>query len=231
VLFLDFDGTLVPIAKRPEDPRLAVPMRQSLRRLAKRPNVCIVILSGRRRTDLVSRVRLRRIKYLGLYGGEKEGRVSLPRETRKRLLAVRSCISRAVRNSRGMHLENKQYTLAIHYREAAAPVIRRVRSQLHRCLRKSAPEFRIVRGRKVWEVVPQELGDKAAAIRTELHDLPRFALVICAGDTEADEGAFAALRGAVTVHVGSPRSTQARFWLRDPAEVGLMLEWIAEVRE
>jgi trehalose-phosphatase len=127
-------------------------------------------------------------------------------------------------------LEDKTHTFAVHYRAAKPATVRRVLERLRKCLRRAAPEFRIVRGDKVWEIVPPEVEDKGAAIRTLLSGVASPALVMYAGDTPADEGAFAALKRAVTIHVGRPRRTHARFWLRDPAELGTLLERLAEAR-
>ena len=74
-------------------------------------------------------------------------------------------------------------------------------------------------GRKVWEVLPQELGGKGVAVCRMLEELPRPTLSIFIGDDVSDERAFAALRGELTVRVGRPRRTRAHFRLRNPIEV------------
>ena len=51
-VFLDFDGTLVNIAPLPDQVRLAPATRRALRRLARHPRVTLVVISGRRRSEL-----------------------------------------------------------------------------------------------------------------------------------------------------------------------------------
>src|SRR5713226_4905577 len=70
VVFLDFDGTLVRIAPRPDQVHVPADTRRMLRRLARRPRVTLVVISGRRRPDLQRRVGVHGIHYFGLYGAE-----------------------------------------------------------------------------------------------------------------------------------------------------------------
>jgi trehalose 6-phosphate phosphatase len=78
VVFLDFDGTLVPIAPLPDLVRLALATRRVLRRLARHPRVTLAVISGRRRVELQHYIGLPGIRYLGLYGWERRGHSPLP---------------------------------------------------------------------------------------------------------------------------------------------------------
>src|SRR5260370_16889943 len=71
ILFLDFDGTLVRIAPRPNQVRLAPGARRLLGRLARHPRVTVAVISGRRRGELTRHVAIRNVHYLGLYGWER----------------------------------------------------------------------------------------------------------------------------------------------------------------
>src|SRR5271169_5399072 len=87
VVFLDFDGTLVHIAPRPDQVRLAPATRRVLRRLARHPRVTLVVISGRRRAELLRYIGLPGIRYFGLYGWERGDHSPLPSSA---LLALRS---------------------------------------------------------------------------------------------------------------------------------------------
>src|SRR6202163_5039655 len=78
-VFLDFDGTLVNIAPRPDQVRLAPATRRVLRRLARHPRVTLVVISGRRRAELLRYIGLPGIRYFGLYGWERGSHSPLPR--------------------------------------------------------------------------------------------------------------------------------------------------------
>src|ERR1700723_4739992 len=86
-VFLDFDGTLVDIAPLPDEVRLAPAARRVLRRLARHPRVTLVVISGRRRAELLRYIGLSGIRYLGLYGWERSDHAPLPGSA---LLALRS---------------------------------------------------------------------------------------------------------------------------------------------
>src|SRR5260370_23389090 len=73
-LFLDFDGTLVPIAADPASPRLEARAIETLRMLLGRESLVTTILSGRAVEDLFSRIRLQGFIYAGNHGLEIFGR-------------------------------------------------------------------------------------------------------------------------------------------------------------
>ncbi len=80
-------------------------------------------------------------------------------------------------------------------------------------------ELRLLRGKKVWEILPRELEGKGAAVRATLAQFPDSVLPVYVGDDTADESAFAVLRHGLTVRVGTNQTTRARFRLRNPKEV------------
>src|SRR2546425_935649 len=94
LLFLDFDGTLAPFASRPEQARLSGRARRILRRLARHPRVTLVVISGRRRADLLRHVGIRTIRYFGLYGWERTGRHRLPKPSQNALHRARQQLAR-----------------------------------------------------------------------------------------------------------------------------------------
>jgi trehalose-6-phosphatase len=77
-IFLDFDGTLVPYSPRPEQVRLEEETELALRKLVAHSNVHVTIVSGRRRAVLMRYLKIPGLKFMGLYGWESEGKVSLP---------------------------------------------------------------------------------------------------------------------------------------------------------
>src|SRR6266571_596282 len=78
-VFLDYDGTLTPIASQPEDAWLADSMRQTLRELAARAPV-VAILSGRDLDDVRRRVNIDAIVYAGSHGFDIAGPRGLRRQ-------------------------------------------------------------------------------------------------------------------------------------------------------
>ena len=70
VVFLDFDGTLVDIAPRPELVKFRRAARAALQHLARNRNAKVVMISGRRRAELLQFIGIRGIQYFGLYGSK-----------------------------------------------------------------------------------------------------------------------------------------------------------------
>jgi trehalose-phosphatase len=55
---------------------------------------------------------------------------------------------------------------------------------------------------------------------------------VCVGDDRTDEDAFRAIRNrGLTVFVGEPRKTQARYYLRNIGEVSVFLGRLARIRK
>ncbi len=92
-LFLDFDGTLVPIQARPEDVWLDDDTRRTLLRLVRSPRFRVWIVSGRRRADVRARVRVPGIRYLGLHGWEGRDAGAITEEARKAVACAKSWLA------------------------------------------------------------------------------------------------------------------------------------------
>ncbi|MBZ5514243.1 MAG: trehalose-phosphatase, partial [Acidobacteriia bacterium] len=221
-LFLDFDGTLLPLRRRPEDVWLDTGVRRRLARLARRRHVTVCLISGRQLADLRRRARVAGVFYLGLHGWEREGKAR--QATPEVLVRLKRSIGTGLAKLPGVWIEDKGFSLAIHYRGVPPAVVRRARLFLGECLKPHRGQCRLLRGKKVWEILPAEVSGKGEAARNVLARLGGSALPVYVGDDTTDEAAFEALRGGITVRVGPARRTKARYRLRNPQEVGRLLE-------
>ncbi len=217
-LFLDFDGTLARIQRRPEEVVLDGSARLALRALARSPRFHVSIISGRRQADIRARIGVRGIQYLGLQGWEGHGK-ALGEDTRRRLPALLSRLRACLAGIPGLWIEDKEFAFAVHYREMALPDIPRARAIVEAIAGPCGDRFRIEQGKKVWEVLPRELEDKGTAVKRQLAMLGNHAIAVYLGDDQVDEPAFAALRHGITIRVGSPRRTRALYRLGSVAEV------------
>jgi len=225
-LFLDFDGTLAELRSRPEEASLKPATRRALMRLAHHPRLRIWVISGRRRADIQRRIGVPGVRYLGLHGWEsnRNGDAKLTNAARGRLAQIRSALTGRIAQSAGLWMEDKEATLALHYRGAAEASVTMARATLREVLRPFAAEMRVIEGKKVWEMLPRELGGKGAVVRREWCTFRRRALPVYVGDDAGDEGAFAALGHGITVRVGPAGFSRARLRLSNPAEVRRFLE-------
>ena len=218
-LFLDFDGTLVDLRPRPDEVSVDGGTRLTLAALARSPRFRVWIVSGRRQADLLDRVRVPGIRYLGLYGWEVRSGISLREEPRRALECLSAWMGALLARTRGVWIEEKQHSLAVHYRAAPKEEAALARRIVSFVVGTFSDLFRIEAGKSVWEIVPWEMGDKGSAVKRELEALPRGTVPVYLGDDQSDEAAFAALPGGITVHVGEGRSSRAQYCLGGVSEV------------
>jgi trehalose 6-phosphate phosphatase len=220
VIILDFDGTLVPLTRRPEPALLNGPARNVLKRLVRGPMSTVVIISGRRRRDLQRRVRIKGIRYWGWYGWER-GRVPAMSMARKKALRhARLLLAERLTGLRGVWLEDKRLSIVLHCRGAAQATCKRAKKILHEVLGHYQEHLGILWNDRAWEVMPRGYAGKGQALRVELAKREfHKAMPVYFGDDHSDESAFGVLRGGLTIRVGKSRPTLAQFSVRDPQAV------------
>jgi trehalose 6-phosphate phosphatase len=143
---------------------------------------------------------------------------------RKILRTAKYLLKPVLSQAPGIWLEDKGLGLAVHCRGADSAAIQLARLIVQMVLRVFEPDLCLLKGKKIWELLPSRIQGKGPAVRTLFSQFPHAALPIFVGDDITDESAFAALRDGITVHVGNSSRTQARFWLRNPDEVVGFLE-------
>lgn len=156
-LFLDFDGTLHPLRRRPEAVVLDRSTRRLLARLSARRRVTLCVISGRRRDDLRKRVGVPGLVYLGLHGWEGGSGMRASARLRAAVKRVRQRLERRLRNLPGIWVEDKTLSVVVHYRAAREAVGRRARSIVRDAVRPDRSELRVLAGKKVWELLPREV--------------------------------------------------------------------------
>jgi trehalose-phosphatase len=223
-LYLDFDGTLVTFRPKPEQVKLREKTRIALKKLVRHQDLTVAILSGRRRAVLVNHINVPGIQYLGLYGSENGNKVSISSETSAGISKVRGALAGLPAEIPGISLENKGISLAVHFRGATPNETRRAHLQVRRATKRFHADLHIVRSDTVWDVVPASVHGKGVALRKSMETAEKPFLGIYVGDDGNDEPAFKALRGGITVRVGTVPKTNARYWLRDPTEVWMFLK-------
>ncbi len=223
-LFLDFDGTLTPLRPRPEDVQLDEETRTTLSHLAQSPRFRVWVVSGRRRADIRARVRVPGIRYLGLHGWEGRASNCVPEETRRVVSCAKNWIGSLLLSTPGIWIEDKEVTFAIHYRSVSEKGVREARQLLHGVLEAFEGLLQLIKGKKVWEVVPREIEDKGAAVKQELSAIGRDAVPVYVGDDRMDEPAFEACSSGVSVRVGRICRSKARYRLSSVAQVQQFLE-------
>jgi trehalose 6-phosphate phosphatase len=186
-LIFDVDGTLAPIAARPELAEVPPATKAVLERLAGR-YLLVAFVSGRSGEEARRLVGLGGVRYVGNHGLELDLGAH---ELQGQIAAFRDTVERKV--------EDKGLTLSYHFREA--PDLAGARGELEEIARRAAAAGLVPRwGRKVLEIRPAVEADKGTAVLTLIGETgARRALY--AGDDTTDLDAFAALAGADLEHV------------------------------
>jgi trehalose 6-phosphate phosphatase len=207
LLAFDFDGTLAPIVPDRDSAQLRPETRRLLRALALL-HPCAVI-SGRARVDVSAR--LRGIPLFAIVGnhGAEAGRGPLDRTRREQIVDWKRTLKHDLSLVPGIDVEDKGFSLAVHYRHVPAPAAAR-----HLVLRSAAAldGARVSRGHAVVNVAPCDAPDKGTA----LLDLVRRAgarPVLYVGDDRTDEYVFGSTCIHVGVRVGRTARSAARWYL------------------
>lgn len=224
-LFLDYDGTLVPIKKAPELAVLTAPRRRLLERLSR--TFFIGIVSGRSLADIQRAVSIKDIAYIGNHGLEIScrncGWIHPGAKRTKPVLKTVLCrIRRKTQDWPDLLVEDKGLTVSIHYRRLTTPLSKELRDLVEREVRLRHGELQLTEGKKVLEIRPLINWDKGAGVLklSRWLGIRKPDMRIYAGDDRTDEDAFRALGGnAITIHVGKPKDSLARFHLPDVSAV------------
>ena len=223
-LFLDFDGTLAPIRRKPGEVWLAPDVSHILKGLQD-SGTTLAIISGRGLRDVRRRAAIRGIWYAGAHGyflqSPRGRKISLLNRTqRTQIAAVLGELRAQLRGLPGIQVESKEATVAIHYRRAA-PSAETQALQVVRRAAKRQSNLKIMHGKKVWEILPSARTDKWTAVRAILAQEKYRAsrdLFFYFGDDTTDEAVFRKMKG-ISVAVGKYTGTAARYFARSPAEV------------
>jgi trehalose 6-phosphate synthase/phosphatase len=230
LLFLDYNGTLIPFARTPQKAQPDKPLLSLLEKLAGDPKNEVVLISGRDRATLeewFGSVNVGLVAEHGVWtrkkGGGWEKCHGLTDNWKK---GIRKVLDMAVDRILGSLVEEKDYSLAWHYREAvpgtSESLVREVSSDLLN-LTANSP-LRVLEGDKVVEVKSAYLNKGLAALKWTTAQ-PDFILAL--GDDVTDEDTFTMLpEGAWSVKV-RPGTSAARSTLESPEQVRILLEELA----
>lgn len=222
LIALDYDGTLAPIVASPADAAMRPSTRERLVRVARR--FPVIVLTGRGRADALDHLDgVPVLEVIGSHGLETAGGTAA--RFLGRVGRWREHLSARLRALRGVAIEDKKYSLAVHYRHAADPAA--AREEIERA-GAGLEGARVLGGKAVVNFVPQEAPHKGGALAAACARLgcPRALYV---GDDDTDEDVFAAARPDwLTVRVGESAHSAAAWYLRDQAEVDLLLDAVLE---
>jgi trehalose 6-phosphate phosphatase len=220
----DFDGTLAPIIR---DHHRAALRKTTINLLAKLATLypCMVI-SGRARNDVRRRLRGTGIReIIGNHGIEPWSGSPAMEKSVRRWLPLLKC---TLRRFRGVVIENKQFSVAIHYRHE--PCKREARATIAAVARELGA-VRLVGGKQVVNILPAGAPHKGLALERELLKT-RCNKAIYIGDDDTDEDVFAlpGRRRLLTIRVGLDRRSLARYYLGTQREIDRVIQRLVDLR-
>ena len=225
--FLDIDGTLVDLADSPTGTSLDADPRQLIEGLCRVAAGAVALISGRSIADIDRMAYDLRLPAAGQHGMERRdaaGRMSRHAFPSEALDGVRRELAAAVATHRGLELEDKGLSLALHYRQAP-----RLAGFAHRLMHSLAtrigPQYCVQGGKRIVEMKPAGK-DKGVAVEEFMQEEPfRGRTPVFVGDDTTDEYGFATVNRLAghSVKVG-PGRTAARWRLRDVRAVQAWLQ-------
>jgi trehalose 6-phosphate phosphatase len=145
------------------------------------------------------------------------------------MAAVRPLIEAALCQHGGLDVEDKQYSLAVHYRNS--PAKRRARTAIHRVVATLPVPMRVVPGKLVINILPRGAPHKGHAL-LELRQREAARMALYVGDDVTDEDVFELEDegSLVAARVGHSKRSAAPYFLRDQREIDLLLASLLELR-
>ncbi len=224
--FFDYDGTLTPIVSHPEKANLSREQREILIAFKNNPKCLLAIVSGRSLKDIMSRVGLKGIYYVGNHGLEifgPGGEINYlsQEEFIPELKKIQDRLKRKFKGTEGLFFEDKGCILAIHYRNADPEWVPSLLITLKQEVRGSSAPLCLSFGKMVFEIRPNINVNKGTAVLELLNQTPQArVLPLYMGDDQTDEDAFKIInRKGTTIFVGLSSNASAQYYVHDPFEV------------
>ncbi len=226
VIFLDYDGTLVPFNKKPE---LALPdksLYDLIDKIISTKNTDLVIISGRDTNFLdkcFGELKLTLVAEHGIFIKKlNESWVSKYTKKRKWLDDLRPLFQSFSDRTPGTFVEEKQTSLVWHYRgsdpELAANRVVELKTELRSLI---SDELDLMDSNKAIEVKSATF-NKGIAVNEFIRN-KKYDFILCFGDDVTDEDMFVNLpKSAFTVKVGKS-NTKAKYFLEDHNSVRFLL--------
>jgi trehalose 6-phosphate phosphatase len=238
-LFLDYDGTLTPIRKKPSQAVLSKEAKNLLTQLSSFVDVHVSIVTGRSMKNIRRLVPLHTLGFAANHGlhilfkDETEWIHMEALASIRQLAEVRDKLRKALRGVPNASVEDKDLTLSVHYRNCVPRQVPSLKNIVTNAVHSLDPTLRITKGKKVLEIRPQTVWGKKWAVLELLKESSSTEqpLSIYIGDDATDEEAFQMVRKrGIAVHVGKSKKTAAQYYVKDVAEVLYFLKLILMIR-
>ncbi len=226
LLLLDYDGTLTPFFERPKDAKPEGRIINLLEGLTQDPNNEVVLISGRDKGTLEKwfEVSAGFAAEHGAWIKERGGRWETIEQLRSEWKSgVRPFLEKYADKTPGSFIEEKDFSLAWHYRNVEPELGGKMAGELIESLKiPKGHALQVLLGDKVVEIKNACVNKGRAALRWIRKK--RWDFILAIGDDMTDEDVFDVLpKSAYSIKVGEGPS-RAKFRADSPSEVLSLLE-------
>jgi len=218
IFFLDYDGTLVGFKPIPEQAKPDLELLELIKKLSSNPQNTVVIVSGRDRHTLNSwlgDLNVHLVASHGLWikhiGKDWEITVLLDNSWKE---SVRHILEMYTDRMPGALIEEKEFSLAFHYRQCEPDMISMKLSEVKEALLSmtESMNLEIKEGNKVLEIKDNRV-NKGHSV-SSLFRYSDYDFIFAAGDDKTDEDLFVTLpEEAYSIKIGIG-STKAKYYLK-----------------
>ncbi len=230
LIFLDYDGTLIPFQGDPKEARPDKELKDLISKLSQLNNARIVIISGRDKETLTEWFSDYKVDIIAEHGvwlreaGKKWGTVTALEDDWKK--DIKEVLEDYVNRTPGSFVEEKDYSLVWHYRKVETGLgelrTRELNSHLNYLAKNK--NLQVLEGDKVVEIKSSEVNKGRAALSWLSKFKSEFVLAV--GDDWTDEDTFMVMPSdAYTIKVGSTQSA-AKFSIESYKEVRGLLKML-----
>ena len=225
LLAFDFDGKLSPLVARAEDATMR-PRTAALFTAVAHRYPCVIV-TGRRASDLKRRIGT--VPVAAVVGNHGADSAVNRIEVRRTVAAARRAITDIVASEPDSWIENKTYSLSVHFRPAHNT--ERYLAHLRRAVG-TVPHTGLVPGKNVLNIVAANAPDKGHAVEQLMRSL-RCDRVLFIGDDETDERVFRHLPTSqlLGIRIGPAPHSRAAYLLDKQADVDVLLSELVALKD
>ena len=223
LLAFDYDGTLAPIAERPEDAHMRSTTRELLTLVATRYPT--VVISGRALADVTSMLSSVPLWYIyGNHGLEPAAPCSAENPGTAAWVAL---LTPRLPAALGVRIEDKGYSLTLHFR--GAPERDRAVAAIESAV-EALPDVTVIRGKEAINLLPRNRGNKGTAL-AQAREIFACHQAIYVGDEDTDEAAFVVGGDrTLAIRVEPSQRSQAKYHIGSQLDIDVFLQTLLDVR-
>jgi len=232
-LFLDVDGTLIELTDTPSQTETDAEIKFLLREVAERLGGAVALVSGRRISTLDMLFAPLKLPAAGLHGVERrkaDGKIQGASFVDSQLDRARAAMKIFVDAHPGTLLEDKDRTIALHYR-MAPQFEQTARESVLGIAKQLGSNYHIQGGKMMFEIKPRGFS-KATAIQAFMKESPfNGRRPVFAGDDCTDQDGFGMVEAHGGISIGVGERVQGQFYLPDVAAVRTWLQRIVALHD